>query len=143
MRINAGREKLVSGSANVTRCGPKDNQFFRTCDMEPAETIIGLGVRERQERRQLLHRSLVGLDLISDSLPACRVIGKVYNIRNLELVPIPVRYSECVLTDLDWIEIWLLYPAVPVISSRENPRDATVIGSNPVAPEGSTRSKYV
>src|SRR5262245_21751064 len=76
VRTNTGREELISGSANTTCCGPKDNQFFRTYDMEPAETVIGLGVRERQERRYLLRRCPVDLEMISDSLRACHVIVK-------------------------------------------------------------------
>jgi hypothetical protein len=38
IRINAGREKLVSGSANVARCGPKNNEFLWTDHVEPPET---------------------------------------------------------------------------------------------------------
>ena len=42
--------------------------------------------------------------MLSDDLRAGHVIGKADDIRNLELVPVPVRYRENVLTNLDRIE---------------------------------------
>ena len=77
--------------------------------MEPAETTISLGVWKRQERRHLLRRCRVGLKMISNSLSGCHIISKAYNIRNLELVLVPVCNGYRVVLKLDWIEFTLLH----------------------------------
>lgn len=61
--------------------------------MEPAETTISLGIWKRQERRHILRGCRVDLEMISNSLSGCLIVSKAYNIRNLELMLVPVCYG--------------------------------------------------
>lgn len=53
----------------------------------------------------------MGLEISRKVRRACDIIGKADNIRNLELLLVPMRYSDGVLTNLGWIEVWLLFSA--------------------------------
>jgi hypothetical protein len=72
--------------------------------VEPTKTATGFRIRKRQEKPRLLRCYAVGLQIIGDDRRACLVIGEADKVRNLELFPVPDRYSEGVLTKFVWIE---------------------------------------
>ena len=50
----------------------------------------------------------VGLQIFGNGRRVCLVIGEVDKVRNLELLPVPARYSDRVLTKLNWVEFLAL-----------------------------------
>jgi len=59
------------------------------------------------------------LQIIGDGRGACLVIGKADKVRNLELLPVPARYSDRVFTKFNWIE-FLVLPSFLDRSRAEN-----------------------
>lgn len=121
IRITTGRKDLVCRSTEFASRGSQKNKFFWTGDVEPAETAFGLWIRKRREMPEPFRRWSVGLEMISNGLRACYIISKAYNIRNLELVEVPLRYSDCVLKNLNWIEVAALHSVVSEISTGRIP----------------------
>ena len=72
--------------------------------MQPTDSAYRFWVRKRQEQPWRIRCCGVGLQIIADGRRACLVIGEVNKIRNLELFPVPSRYSDRIVTKFDWVE---------------------------------------